>query len=115
MTTQTSKTGKAGNPMLEIPFLRLDRALPVPKEFAGPSWPFGARSKARCEPHNSIVWNHLALAGPQWPKWACLDSNQEPRDYESPALPLSYRPHMPSTKVNCAACHFPSAALAALL
>jgi len=28
---------------------------------------------------------------------------------------LSYRPHMPSTKVNCAACHFPSAALAALL
>ena len=24
--------------------------------------------------------------------WAHLDSNQEPRDYESPALPLSYRP-----------------------
>jgi hypothetical protein len=28
-------------------------------------------------------------------KWACLDSNQEPRDYESPALPLSYRPPHP--------------------
>src|SRR6267143_1749837 len=25
-------------------------------------------------------------------KWARLDSNQGPRDYESPALPLSYRP-----------------------
>ena len=24
--------------------------------------------------------------------WARLDSNQGPRDYESPALPLSYRP-----------------------
>src|SRR5208337_1995261 len=24
--------------------------------------------------------------------WARLDSNQEPRDYESPALPLSYEP-----------------------
>src|SRR5262249_2721242 len=24
--------------------------------------------------------------------WARLDSNQQPRDYESPALPLSYRP-----------------------
>ena len=24
--------------------------------------------------------------------WAHLDSNQEPRDYESPALPLSYGP-----------------------
>jgi hypothetical protein len=25
-------------------------------------------------------------------EWARLDSNQEPRDYESPALPLSYGP-----------------------
>jgi hypothetical protein len=24
--------------------------------------------------------------------WACMDSNHEPRDYECPALPLSYRP-----------------------
>ncbi len=28
--------------------------------------------------------------------WARLDSNQGPRDYESPALPLSYRPAQPS-------------------
>src|SRR5947209_19677787 len=27
--------------------------------------------------------------------WARLDSNQGPRDYESPALPLSYRPILP--------------------
>ncbi len=27
-------------------------------------------------------------------KWAHSDSNREPRDYESPALPLSYRPEL---------------------
>src|SRR4051812_39602750 len=38
------------------------------------------------------------FATPAWGEWhiesnwARLDSNQQPRDYESPALPLSYRP-----------------------
>ena len=31
--------------------------------------------------------------------WARLDSNQGPRDYESPALPLSYRPSR-STRIK---------------
>ena len=33
--------------------------------------------------------------------WARLDSNQGPRDYESPALPLSYRPSA-SFRINTA-------------
>ena len=32
--------------------------------------------------------------------WAQLDSNQQPRDYESPALPLSYRPRGNSIQQN---------------
>ena len=27
-----------------------------------------------------------------WKEWGYLDSNQEPRNYEFPALPLSYSP-----------------------
>ena len=39
-----------------------------------------------------LILHPLTPPVPSSQNWAHLDSNQEPRDYETPALPLSYRP-----------------------
>src|SRR5207245_3746370 len=45
----------------------------------------GVRSRIRPIGHGRAAYSDAKA-------WARLDSNQGPRDYESPALPLSYRP-----------------------
>ena len=57
---------------------------------------FGAlREKVKMEARLQLRYGVAAFALTatlQSEGWARLDSNQGPRDYESPALPLSYRP-----------------------
>ncbi len=85
---------RSGAPRRAVPAFILSQMSPGPQRFpledrrrSGPSCTLG--KCARC---GSLEFSRKSEDDKAEDEWAHSDSNREPRDYESPALPLSYRP-----------------------
>src|SRR5713226_4436500 len=68
------------------------RLFAIRKTFPVPFCPANVKNQSACAGVRSMERSAIANRQSKMKSWARQDSNLGPRDYESPALPLSYRP-----------------------